>query len=177
MAMVCSAFSGVAQADDTANGGSITFTGSVVDAPCIIAQDSVDMTVDLGQTTIEYLNTNNNSKPVNVNINLTNCALSGAGADGADITKAAVTFSSSATDTTDPTLLANTDSAGAQGIGVRLLNSDGSHVQLGTASEVPLQVSSSEQTLSFQADMENIPSIDVTPGAVAANATYIVNYQ
>ncbi|EAA4711711.1 fimbrial protein [Salmonella enterica] len=175
--IACSAFSGVAMADDVANGGTINFTGTVVDAPCVIAADSVDMSVDLGQTTIDYLNKYSSSKPVNVNINLTNCALSGAGTDDADITKADVTFNSSAVDTSDKDLLANTDSAGAQGIGVRLLNGDGANVVLGTADEIPLQVSSSEQTLTFQADMENINSVAITPGAVAANATYTIAYK
>ncbi|EDX5485545.1 type 1 fimbrial protein [Salmonella enterica subsp. diarizonae] len=46
--IACSAFSGVAMADDVANGGTINFTGTVVDAPCIVAQDSIDMSVDLG---------------------------------------------------------------------------------------------------------------------------------
>ncbi|EAA8949840.1 fimbrial protein [Salmonella enterica] len=117
--IACSAFSGVAMADDVANGGTINFTGTVVDAPCIVAQDSIDMSVDLGQTTVDYITKYGSSKPADVNINLTNCTLQGGGTDNADITKADVTFDSSAVDTSDAGLLANTNSAGATGVGVR----------------------------------------------------------
>lgn len=77
--IACSAFSGVAMADDVANGGTINFTGTVVDAPCIVAQDSIDMSVDLGQTTVDYITKYGSSKPADVNINLTNCTLQGGG--------------------------------------------------------------------------------------------------
>ncbi|EKJ9429393.1 hypothetical protein PJ118_004358 [Salmonella enterica] len=50
-------------ADDVANGGTINFTGTVVDAPCIVAQDSIDMSVDLGQTTVDYITKYGSSKP------------------------------------------------------------------------------------------------------------------
>ncbi|EKO1600493.1 type 1 fimbrial protein subunit FimA, partial [Salmonella enterica] len=53
----------VAMADDVANGGTINFTGTVVDAPCIVAQDSIDMSVDLGQTTVDYITKYGSSKP------------------------------------------------------------------------------------------------------------------
>lgn len=175
--ITCSAFSGVAMADDVANGGTINFIGTVVDAPCIVAQDSIDMSVDLGQTTVDYITKYGSSKPADVNINLTNCTLQGGGTDNADITKADVTFDSSAVDTSDAGLLANTNSAGATGVGVRLLTSEDAPLTLGTSSEVPLQVSSTEQTLVFHARMETIPGETLAPGSVAANATYTIAYK
>ncbi|EAP9198284.1 type 1 fimbrial protein [Salmonella enterica] len=177
--MIAPAFSG-----EPVNGGSVNFTGTVVNAPCILAGDSVDMTVPLGQTTVNYLKQYTNAKLVNINIHLTNCALSGAGAEGADITKAHVRFDSSAVETDDSMILANTVSSGAQGVGVEVLTSDGQVIHFGGngTPDMALQVTSSEQTLTFQSRMVNIVAIDggetdITPGQVAANATYVISYQ
>ncbi len=170
-------------ADEPVNGGTVNFTGTVINAPCILAEDSVDMNVPLGQTTVDYLNKNTNSTPVDINIHLTNCALSGAGTDGADITKAHFRFDSSAVQDNDNSVLANTVADGAQGVGVEILTSSGEIITMGSNStpDVPLQVTSSEQTLTFQGRMVNIATInsgapDITPGQVATNATYVITY-
>ncbi|EBS8366531.1 hypothetical protein JYY36_000975 [Salmonella enterica subsp. diarizonae serovar 50:z:-] len=110
-----------------------------------------------------------------MNINLINCALLGAGKEGADTTKADVTFDSSAVDTTDTNLLATTFSTGVTDVGIRLLTSEDNSLKLGISSKVPLQISSAEQTLTFQGDMEKIKSeISQTE---AANTTYVVEYK
>lgn len=112
-----------------------------------------------------------------MNINLIHCALFGAGKEGADTTKADVTFDSSAVDTTDTNLLATTFSTGVTDVGIRLLTSEDAPLTLGTSSEVPLQVFSTEQTLVFHARMETIPGETLAPGSVAANATYTIAYK
>ncbi|SQI60919.1 P pilus assembly protein, pilin FimA [Salmonella enterica subsp. diarizonae] len=48
MVMTCAVFSGAAVADDTANDGTINVSDTVVEAPCVIAENSTDMSVDLG---------------------------------------------------------------------------------------------------------------------------------
>lgn len=169
-------FVGPLWADSVVNGGRITFTGTVLDTPCTIDPTSIDMNVNLGQTTTKYLSEYGFSTPVNINIKLTNCSLSGAGTSGADVTKASVTFDSSAVDINDANLLANTNSAGANGVGVRLLTSDDVPVTLGSANAVPLQVRSTEQTLTFHARIEAVNGVAPTAGSVAANATYIIAY-
>ncbi|EAM5834335.1 fimbrial protein, partial [Salmonella enterica] len=66
-----------------------------------------------------------------MNINLINCALLGAGKEGADTTKADVTFDSSAVDTTDTNLLATTFSTEVTDVGIRLLTSEDNSLKLG----------------------------------------------
>ena len=62
---------------------------------------------------------------------------------------------------------------------VRLMNKDQSNIVLGTATpDIDLAPTSSEQTLNFFAWMEQIDqATPVTPGAVTANATYVLDYK
>lgn len=74
MALVL-AFSTVsgAQAADQGH-GKVTFTGSIIDAPCSITPQSIDQTVDLGQISKEALLSGGKSTPRNFSIGLENCS-------------------------------------------------------------------------------------------------------
>ena len=93
--------------------------------------------------------------------------------------KVAVTFDSSAKTTGADPILNNTSTGEATGVGVRLMNKDQSNIVLGTATpDIDLAPTSSEQTLNFFAWMEQIDqATPVTPGAVTANATYVLDYK
>ncbi|CAI0905519.1 fimbrial protein [Serratia proteamaculans] len=63
----------VAQADQ--GHGTVTFTGSIIDAPCSIDPTSIDQTVDLGQVSNVALAKGGTSRPENFEIKLVNCSL------------------------------------------------------------------------------------------------------
>lgn len=161
------------------NGSGVTnFSGSVIDAPCAIAPEDVDKTVDLGTTTVGYLADNRGSDPVDISIHLINCNLVGAGTDGEDLSKVMVTIDSTAVDPNNTGHLANTDSAGAKNVFASLEQANDMPIGLGGAFEIPLQVTSTEQTITFKAYMSrNASDADlVTPGNFITNATYSLFY-
>ena len=80
MSLVC----GVANAGGTASGtvtpatgdqghGHVTFTGSIIDAPCSVSPESSDMEVPLGEVASSALKDGGESKPVTFNIQLQGC--------------------------------------------------------------------------------------------------------
>lgn len=169
--------SGSAFADDQGS-GKIKFKGVVIDAPCSIAPDSVDKEVDLGEVTTAVINANKKSTAVPVDINLENCQLDDP-ADETDtpITKVEVTFTSSATDATDTSLMTNTYASGAQNVGVRLLDNTETNITLGAANTVDLLAGSTTQTLQFKALMEVLAGKTATAGQVEATANYVLMYK
>jgi type 1 fimbria pilin len=158
--------------------GKIKFKGVVINAPCSIAPDSVDKEVDLGEVTTATINANRKSAPVAVDINLQNCELENPGDESATpITKVDVTFTSTATNAADTSLMANTYADGAQNVGVRLLDNAEAKITLGSAKEVALQSGSDTQVLHFKAQMEVPTGATATAGQVEATANYVLQYK
>lgn len=157
--------------------GKITFKGIVIDAPCNIAPDSVDKEIDLGQVTTAVMNANKKSTAVPVDINLENCQLDAADETATPVTKVDVTFSSTATDAADTSLMSNTYAGGAQNVGVRLLNNAESPITLGSAETVDLSAGSTTQTLHFKAQMEVANGKTATAGQVESIANYVLLYK
>ncbi|WP_343553901.1 type 1 fimbrial protein [Pantoea sp.] len=56
--------------------GTITFTGSIIEAPCSISHDNSEQTIDLGQISNVALAKSGKSEPRKFTIELENCALS-----------------------------------------------------------------------------------------------------
>jgi type 1 fimbria pilin len=56
--------------------GTVHFKGEIIDAPCSIAPESVDQTVELGQVSSSALSNNGTSTPVPFSIELQNCDIS-----------------------------------------------------------------------------------------------------
>lgn len=66
--------SGAAYAADAGN-GLVKFNGSIIEAPCSIAAESTEQTVDLGQVNIAALADSGQSTPKAFVVNLESCAL------------------------------------------------------------------------------------------------------
>ncbi|EAS1760768.1 fimbrial protein [Salmonella enterica] len=168
-------------ADVDGGSGKITFTGDVIAAPCAIKAEDVDKQVDLGEVPASYINSQGHSDAVDSSIHLVDCDLPNSdNGQGSTITKVDVTFTSSAVTTEGESLLSNTMTGGATGVGVRLLDGTGQNITLSTPKEITLVQASSEQTLPFQAYMELVDgtkATPATPGAVASNATYVLSYK
>lgn len=163
-------------ADDQGS-GKITFKGVVIDAPCNIAPDSVDKEIDLGQITTAVINANKKSTAVPVDINLENCQLDASDETATPVTKVSVTFSSTATDSTDTSLMSNTYAGGAQNVGVSLLDNAESPITLGSEQDVALSQGSATQTLHFKAQMEVASGKTATAGQVESTANYVLLYK
>lgn len=58
--------------------GAVNFKGTVIDAPCGIAPESADQSIDFGQISKAHLNNNGQSIQKPVEIKLVNCDLGGA---------------------------------------------------------------------------------------------------
>lgn len=160
--------------------GEIHFKGKVIEAPCEIHPDDLDMNIDLGEVTTSHINREHHSEKKPVNIRLINCDIAGwDDGNGGVVSKVGVTFDSTAKTTGATPLLSNISAGEATGVGVRLMNKDESFVTLGTeAPTIDLLASSTEQTLNFFAWMEQMDNaVSVTAGAVTANATYVLDYQ
>jgi type 1 fimbria pilin len=72
-AMLLALYASSSFAAGTSNTGKITFNGSVVEASCGIAPDSVDQTIEMGETPRSKLVNGGKSTPVPFTISLQDC--------------------------------------------------------------------------------------------------------
>lgn len=158
----------------TVNGGVVHFTGSVVDSPCVVDNDSNNATVNLGQVKTSSLAKTGNplgaAKPFS--IHLSDCALT-------TYTNAAVTF-------TGPTVSGKTDqlavngggagSSTAGGVAIQVLDNSGKAVSVDGSTASPAQkLASSDNYLQYSA--QYIATSDtITAGAANADANFSITY-
>lgn len=163
-----SAISG-AQAADQGH-GKVTFTGSIIDAPCSITPNSVDQTVDLGQISKVALLNGGKSTPRNFSIDLENCSFG----TPATKNKVQVTFTGMEAAAKNG-LLGITGTA--TGAGVAITQADGEVIKLGVPTkEQTLQ--DGNNTLSFAAYMQgdSASSAVITEGEFQAVADFTLAY-
>lgn len=149
--------------------GKVTFTGSIIDAPCSINPDSIDQTVSLGQVSNVALKAKGNtgtSVPRNFEIKLENCDITTlksvettfTGAEGANAGSLGITGT-------------------AKGASIILANGDGEQIKLGDASEAH-ELAEGSNTLLFSAYLQGDgASATVTPGDFTAIADFTLAYQ
>lgn len=187
--MMCatSAFAAAIPTTD-AGGGTMTFSGSVIDSPCSIVPDSQNIKVDLGQVSMKSLSgTDKYSSSVPVTISLTGCSFEDPGsspAQGAtNYSKVAVTFPGvmppQGGDLTKGEI-ANTAGNPAANVAIQLLKGDGVNpVDLSkttpTTGDITLDTSSATNKLNFFARMITVGGA-ASQGAVGATVTYKLKY-
>lgn len=173
--------------------GKITFKGKVIDAPCGIAPESADQTIDLGQVATSVLNadiTNGGfarSQVRDVNITLVNCNLQKTKAvtDPAPGTPATyyknvkLTFSGA---TVDPTTGVAThpnelNTTGGTGVAV-ILNSGAGNVDFSGATPAAFSLKDGDNTLHFTAWAQKATGVtNVTEGAFSAVTDFKLAYE
>lgn len=158
-----------ANAADQGN-GTVTFTGSIIDAPCSITPATADQTVDLGQVSSAALLDGGTSTPQNFQINLENCQVT-AGTPSS----VSVTFNGTA-DANDTTMLGL--SGTASGAGIVIADQGNQQIDLGTASSAT-DLLAGDNTLQFSAWLkgESGASAAVTPGDFQSVANFTLAYQ
>ncbi|MCY1700987.1 fimbrial protein [Lelliottia sp. SL45] len=164
--LACSFVSGASHAAGSGS-GTVTFTGTIIEAPCSIAQESADQTVNLGQVALEVLKQDDNqgfSTPVRFSIKLIDCSVVEE--------KASVVFRG-VTSPTPNGLLTTTGSANFVYIGLR--DSDGTRLPIGAYSNRVTLVNGSN-TLDFSAFVQGNGSDEPTPGDFTGTAIFEMEY-
>lgn len=149
-------------------GGTITFTGSIIEAPCSISHENAEQTIDLGQISNVTLANGGKSQPRPFKIMLENCALT---------TKKTVT-----TTFTGPA--GNSDRVGiagtAKGASIAIVDGAYNIVKLGTPS-VAQALQDGNNNLSFAAYLqgdkdEDDADMPIVPGDFQAVVNFGLNY-
>jgi len=157
--------------------GKVTFSGSIIDAPCSIAPDSLDQTVELGAISNVALKGNGTeggkSTPRNFQIKLENCDLNPTAPGKNNSVK--VTFSGSPSEANNA-LLGITGTA--KGAGIAITDGSGKLITLGQASDAR-DLQNGANTLSFAAYLQGAAAstATITPGEFQSVADFTLAYQ
>ncbi|HGM5456450.1 TPA: fimbrial protein [Serratia marcescens] len=156
-----------AQAADQGH-GKVTFTGSIIDAPCSIDPNSIDQTVDLGSVSNVSLLNGGNSDPKPFEIHLEKCSL--------DTAKTVTTTFDGAAGKNG--LLGMTGDA--KGASIAITDGSNNIIELGkpTAGQL-ISAGATEATLAFSAYLKGDggDETSIIPGKFQSVANFILNYK
>ena len=155
MAVTLAATSAGVMAD--AGSGTVTFRGSIIDAPCSITQESQFQTVEMGQVSNAALTDGRRSTPRPFQIELNGC-------DVSVLKTAKATFTGTESGSTG--MLAITGSA--RGASLAIADSNGTLIPLGTESTAQ-ELSNGDTSLLFSAYLQGnvAPGVGEEPGVAA----------
>lgn len=150
--------------------GKVTFTGSIIDAPCSITPESIDQTIKLGQISKVALKDGGKSTPRTFSVDLENCEVD----EKANNNKVALTFTGIES-AANKGLLGITGTAG--GASVAITDGDGQVIKLGTATK-PRLIQNGKNTLLFAAYLQgDAGTAVVQEGEFQAVADFTLAYQ
>jgi len=171
-------FAGTVQAEETktpvsVNGGTVHFTGELVNAACAVNTESSNQTGNLGQyRTAKFTKVGDTTSNVPFTIELNDC-------DPTVATTAAVAFTGQV-DATDKTLLAvssGSNDTAAKGVGIEILDSQSTTLTPDGASFSATQaLIKGTNTLNFAARYK-ATAATTEPGQANADATFVVKYE
>lgn len=167
MALV-SGFANAAASGSSVGGqghGTVHFKGEIIDAPCSIAPESVDQTVDLGQVSNSALANKGTSTPVPFGIKLQNCDIS---------TYKTVTATWSGTPDQNMTTAWGITGT-ASGAAIVLRDSSEKQIELGKETS-PTTLTADNTTISMSAYLQG-DGAPVVPGAFTGVADFVLAYQ
>lgn len=161
------ASSGTTTAAGKAGHGTVHFKGEIIDAPCSIAPESADQTVDLGQVSNASLKDGGESSPVAFSIKLQNC----------DISKyQTVTATWSGTEDTNQTGVWGLTGT-ASGAGIVLRDASEKQIELGKETAATT-LTANDSTIAMSAFLKGDGSnVTVVPGAFTGAADFVLAYQ
>ncbi|MHA7845141.1 fimbrial protein [Serratia sp. D1N4] len=145
--------------------GTVTFTGSIIDAPCSITPQTSDQVVPLGQVSAALLANQGTSTPQTFTIDLEKC-------DVSTLKNVSITFNGTA----DGDMLGIVGDA--QGAGIVITDGSGTAIKLGQASAARL-LSNGNNTLLFSAYLKGKSATpdSVKPGSFTSIANFTLAYQ
>lgn len=150
--------------------GTVNFKGSVIDAPCGIAPESADQTIDFGQISKAHLNKDGISKKQNLDIKLVNCEFGTAAAGATLKNNVKVTFSGVNTGGDFTGLGLSTTNAV-----VKMSGQNGELVKFDGTTTSATKLQNGDNTLRYQAWVQK-GAKDVTEGEFAAVANFALAY-
>lgn len=159
-------------------GGTITFHGSVTEAPCSIAMGDDKLDVDLGQVSKNMLSAaNNGSTPVDIKIHLNSCQFEATGLTPLDygkLSKVDVEFANYNSSDVSNGLLHN--DGDATNVSVQLLDGMGKPVNLSKVAtkDSAQQLTAAVGEIALKARM--LASGAATAGSVNATVNYKLKY-
>ena len=142
--------------------GIVNFKGTVIDAPCGIAPESADQSIDFGQISKSHLNGDGISVKKDLNIKLVNCE------PGKNV---AVTF----TGATVSGAATELGTAGDTGTAVVISGQDGKPVSFGTEG-APQSLKEGENTLHYTSWVKKATGGTVKEGDFTAVANFNLTY-
>lgn len=155
-------------------GGTVHFTGQIVNAACAVSADSTNQTVNMGQyRTAFFTAVGVRSNAVPFTIKLEDC--------DTKVSQTAKTSFTGNTSNIDNTLLTVSNVGGgaagaASGVGIEISDSTGVVLKPdGSVFSTPQKLNDGPNTLHFTARYKSI-SNTVTPGAADADATFTMQY-
>ncbi|MGJ3348185.1 type 1 fimbrial major subunit FimA [Morganella sp. Je.2.23] len=165
----------LSMAATTVTGGTVHFTGRIVNAACAVSADSTDQTVNMGQYRTAFFDAKGKkSGNVPFSIKLEDC-------DTSVSTKASVSFSGlSSAD--DPTALQTSNIGGgsagaAKGVGIQIADHLGQVLKPdGSVFSTAQNLVDGVNVLNFSANYISTQA-SVTPGGADADATFTMQYQ
>lgn len=165
-AVIAFGASSLAHAADQGH-GTVTFTGSIIDAPCSIAPETADQTVDLGQVSNLTLKDGGKSTPRNFSIDLESCEL--------DKKKSVSLTFTGASSTANQGRLGITGTA--QGASIAITDGTGALIKLGEATNAQ-SLQNGNNSLSFAAYLQgDNASAAIVPGDFQSVADFTLAYQ
>lgn len=157
---------GTANAADSGH-GTVTFTGSIIDAPCSITADTENQTVDLGGISNVALKNGGTSLPKDFVIKLTQCNI--------DTFKTVTTTFSGAASAGNKDMLGMVGTA--KGASIAVTNGDGTLIKLGQPSTKHTLLEG-DNTLQFSAYLQGDGgSAAIIPGTFQSVADFRLDYQ
>ncbi|MGO2346203.1 MAG: fimbrial protein [Providencia sp.] len=154
-----------------AGSGTVTFSGSIIEAPCSIAPGEENQEVELGQVSNTTLDNGGESSAQPFQIKLEGCNLKGDN-------QVSVTFKGTEAGTSTGFLQITGDAAGAA---VKIMNASGSQIKVNSAAKQ--NYVEGNNTLKFQASLiglelldANDKTIHVTPGKFQAVTNFTLAY-
>ncbi|CAI1122985.1 fimbrial protein [Serratia ficaria] len=160
----------VAPSPITVSGGTVKFTGSIVNAPCAVDNSADGQSVELGQYRVaDFSKTGDVSAARTFNIGLSNCALD-------TYSRASVTFSGNTAAGQNTALSLEGGSGAASGVGIQLLRDNTPLAVDGSQASTTTSLLEGANSLSFQAQYIAL-SDAVTAGAANATADFTLTYQ
>lgn len=174
--MSFSVSTGISYAADEAqviNGGTVHFTGEMINSACTVSTSSANKTVDLGQyRTGSFTAKDQTSSNVRFNIELTNCDIS-------TLKTASIAFTGIADATNNNLLSVNSGGNGtaASGVGIEILDSTMHTIPPnGTVHSVARTLSQNNTTIPLIVRYKSTAN-EVTVGAANADATFVLKYE
>lgn len=153
----------------TVSGGTLKFTGSLVNAPCTVEQSSEGMVVDLQQYRVaDFQNIGDVSAAKQFEIKLGNCAVD-------TYKKAQVTFNGLTAEGNPHVLAVAAGASSARGIGLQILHAGKPVFVDNSAPSESTSLNPGETKLFFQAQYISTDA-EVKPGKANASADFTVTY-